>query len=46
MATLAELSGTLKIYSKADADLQEQVRELEKAMEEDEDFDPLKWRNN
>ena len=46
MATLAEMSGTLKIFSQHDADLQEQVRELEKAMEEDEDFDPLKWRNN
>lgn len=46
MATLAEMNGTLKIFSKADEDLQEQVRELEKAMEEDENFDPLKWRNN
>ncbi len=46
IATLAEMNGTLKIYSQRDADMQEQVRELEKAMEEDESFDPLKWRNN
>ena len=45
MATLSEMNGGARIYSQRDADLQEQVKELEKAME-DKDFDPHKWRNN
>ncbi|MDA7624668.1 hypothetical protein N8697_00700 [bacterium] len=46
IATLAEMNGTLKIYSEQDAELKEQAEELDKVMEEDKNFDPLKWRNN
>ena len=45
MATLAEMNGTLKIYSQRDAELKQQAEELEEAIERG-DFDPDNVRNN
>jgi hypothetical protein len=45
MATVAEMDGSLRIFSEEDARLQEQVKELERQIEEGE-FDPDKIRNN
>ena len=47
MATLSELAGTLRIYSQHDADMQEQLKELEKQMEEEnENFNPDDFSRN
>ena len=45
MATLAEMNGTLKIYSQRDAELKQQAEELEKSIERGE-FNPGNVRNN
>ena len=45
MATVAEMDGSLRIFSEEDARLQEQAKELERQIEEGE-FDPDKIRNN
>jgi hypothetical protein len=45
LATLAEMNGSLKIYSQRDAELKEQAEELEESIERG-DFNPDNVRNN